>query len=262
MIGLLDFPLWIEEEAPPPTIAMPRVYRRPAAPEFSRRNRSIPSIPSILAKAKKAYQAADRPAFGIAYGELTVQFQPGIAWAFSCWEFLLSTEGCRFLPRSSDEKRFCRGDYRIFTEADFRRFVYRAFKDCLQEYLKEALPVTFDWYLKQAFWSTILKGYRSLEQPADPRERVLTPYSYLRCSPYQFMNGTHQERVYSTVGKLFPLHRQVVDLYYLRFYRQEAVASTIRISPIAFRRRQLQALRTLATADPLTYVLLTQIERY
>ncbi|MBI3333750.1 MAG: hypothetical protein HYZ93_06650 [Candidatus Omnitrophica bacterium] len=259
MIQLLEPAFLIEEEEPALDIAMPRVYRRPAAPPLTRGNGSVSRL---VAEARRAHEALDRPALGKAYGELAVQFQPGIDWAFSCWEFLLSTEGCRFLPRSADEKRYCRGDYRVFTENDFRKSVYRAFKGCLLSYLEAPLSSPFEWYLRQTFWLTILKSYRALEEPQDPNQRRLTPYSYLRCSPYQFLNGYHQERVYQAVGQLPALEQQVVELYTLRFYREEAAVEKTRLSLNDFRRLRSAALRNLALTDRLSLILLVQIERY
>ena len=148
------------------------------------------------------------------------------------------------------------------TEGDFHRFTHQAFKECLLAFLSENPWVSFELHVKQTFWPVILKLYRAMEEPPDPRERKLTPYSYLRCSPYQFLNRIHQDQVYETVKRMPPPQRQVLELYYLRFYKEEAAASEIQISPFAFCRRRACALRTVASNDRLSFALLTQIERY
>ncbi len=259
MIQLLDTPIFSEETAPPLDIALPRVYRRPAAPSFSKRR---PQVRRAVAQALTAYQAEDGPGFGKAYGQLVAEFRPHIQWALSCWEYLLSTEGCRFVPRSLEEKHYCRGDYRVFGETDFQSFVHRAFKQCLLACAQTGRTADFGWHLRRNFWPTILKNYRELDTPADPKQRLLTGYSYLRCIPYQFLNDYHHQRVLAVVKHLPPPHRQVIDLYYLQFYREEAVLETTGISHYAFRRRQVGALRAIAAGDYLSYILLTQIERY
>lgn len=252
---------FFEEEAPPLELDRPRVFQQPRIPRFCRGDAPLPRL---VARAQRDLERADTSAFGQVYGELLAEFQPAIQWALSCWEFLLSTEGCRFLPRSVHEKLYCRGDYRVFTEADFHRSVHKAFKECLLNYFQLQRPQseTLSFYLKRNFWPTILKTYQTLEQPPDPRERRLTGYSYLRCIPYQFLNSYHHDRVWSVVEQLPVSERQLVELYYLRFYKEEAVLVTLQISQHAFQRRRAKALRAVASADPLARALLTQIERY
>jgi len=273
MVKLLDPTLLIEEGGVPPRlfpgevgpgvsgldIAMPRVYCRPPAPIFTRGNAWVPRL---VAQARHAHQTADGPGLGKAYSALLTEFHPAIRWALSCWEFLLSTEGCRFVPRSMDEKRYCRGDYRVFTERDFHRFVHRVFKECLVNSLGFSSSLDFIWTLQQTFWLTLLKSYRALENPPDPRQRRLTAYSYLRCVPYQFLNEYHQERVAQAIEQLPCLERQVVELYYLNFYKEEAVLDLAQSGRYALRRRRGRALRTMARHDALSYSLLLQIERY
>ena len=258
MIQLLDAPI-VSEEAPLLDIAMPHVERRPSPPDFYPQK---PHVPKIIAQARAAYQAGNGPGFGQAYGQVLALFQPWIRWGLSCWEYLLSSEGCRFVPRSLEEKRYCRGDYRVFGETDFQSFVHRAFKECLLNDADTAGSADFGWQLRKKLWPTILANYRELAQPADARQRLLTAYSYLRCTPYQFLNSYHHQRVMATVKQLAPIHRQVIDLYYLQFYREEAVLETAGMNHFAFRRRQLGSLRAIAARDYLSSVLLMQIERY
>jgi len=238
---------------------MPQVFRRPKAPLFTR---GKACVSRLLTEVSQTNRLSDPSAFGKIYGELFVEFQPAMEWALSCWEYLLSTQGCRFLPRSLDEKRYARGDYRAFTEKDFRLLVNRCFKECLIGYLEETPAIAFAEYLKSRFWSTIFKAYQEMEDPPDPNQRRLTGLSYLRCVPYQFLNTYHHERVTAMVQRLAFPEKQVVQLYTLRFYREEAVLGELEISRHAFWRRRACALRWLSENDYLSFVLLTQIERY
>ena len=259
MVQLLEFPLWIDEECPILDISLPRVYRKPPAPMFTR---GKTSISRLIARAAAA-RAENHPAeFGKAYGELTVEFQPAIEWARSCWEYLLSTWGCRFIVRTEAEMLYSRGNYRPFTENDFQRLVHRVFKECLTRYVSESQSAPFRPYFQTAFWPAVQESYRSLENPPDPRQRTLTAYSYLRCVPYQFLNEHHHARVLRTVEHLALPLRQIIDLYHLRFYTEQAAMETLGITEWAFHRRYVGALRAAATEDFLSSVLLKQIERY
>lgn len=258
-LGGIGHPVPHIEETPPPDIEMPRVYRRPAMPAFRRQR---VGLTALLARIEQAHSEGDAQSFGRAYGELTAEFQPAIQWAQSCWEYLLSTRGCRFLARSVHEKQYCRGDYKVCTEREFQSLVYRAFKELLLGWLGGSTRPGFEGCLRESFWESVDRNYRSLEDPPDPNQRKLTGWSYLRCVPYEFLNPYHHQRVYGAVGRLPADLRRVVELYYLSFYREDAVAEHARISPHAFRRRRALALRRLAGADYLSSILLQQIERY
>lgn len=259
MVQLLEYPLFVEEEAPPLDLSMPRVYRRPPMPAF-RRHRI--RLAALLARLQRAHGAGDAAGLGRAYGELTAEFQPAIQWAHSCWGYLLTTRGCRFLARSVAEKQYCRGDYRACTEREFQSLVHRVYKELLLSWLEADLRPGLESYLRESFWSAVERGYCSLEDPPDSHQRKLTGWSYLRCVPYEFLNPYHHRRVYGAVRRLPEELRRVVELYYLSFYREEAVTADIRISLHAFRRRRALALRRIAGADYLSSVLLQQIERY
>ncbi len=267
MVQIIQEPLWIEEVAneaaggfPWDDLAMPRVYRQPAQPACLRRNR-VP-LERLLREAKAAREQERASAFGQTYGQLTAEFQPLLQWALSCWDYLLTLEGCRFLARPPHEKLYCRGDYRVFTEKDFHSLVLSSFKNCLQECLDYSAGVSLMVHLQSQLWPKISSTYKALENPPDSRQRKLTGYSYLRCVPYQFLNSLHHERVYEVVNYLpLPL-RQVIELYHLRFFRDDAVKEKLNISGYAFRRRLSLALRTIAARDYLSFILLKQIERY
>lgn len=256
------FPRWAAEPVPSLTgldREMPRVYRQPRAPQFSR---GAKQTRQILLRARQAYREGNPLEFGKAYGELCSEFQPAIQWALSCWEYLLTLRGCRFLSRSGYERLYNRGHYRVFTENDFQGLVHRTFKECLLAYLEGRHFVSFERHLRRNLWPRISDNYRALEDPPDPNQRKLTPYSYLRCVPYQFLNRYHHQRVLHALARLpFPL-RQAIELYHLSFYREEAASACAKVTCGEFRHRRLQALGTVAGGDPLSHALLRQIERY
>ena len=273
MVQLSDFSLLVEQapafprglaELIPPLpdldLEMPRVYRRPAAPLL---RSSRKAVRKLLHLARTAQQNGNTLEFGKTYGTLTGEFQPDLQWALSCWEFLLSTQGCRFLARNSQEKLYSRGDYRVFSRNDFEGLVYRTFRECLLNFLSEQPQNTgFERFLRKRLWARISDAYRLLEDPPDRNQRKLTAYSYLRCVPYQFLNRYHHDRVYQTISRLpFPL-RRTVELYHLSFYREEAASVTAGLDGLEFRRRRWAALRVIAGKDYLSFRLLRQIERY
>jgi hypothetical protein len=273
MVQLSDFALFVEQsplfprgglaEPIPPIpdfdLEMPRLYKRPSAPPLRRASRAIQKL---LALAGPAYRSGDSGQFGKTYGALSSEFRADLQWILSCWDYLLSTQGCRFLARNSQEKLYSRGDYRLFGRNDFEGLVYRSFRECLVSFASQPKAMGFERFLRDTLWTRISDGYRRLEQPADPNQRRLTAYSYLRCAPYQFLNRYHHERVYRVIRRLpFPL-RQTVELYHLSFYREEAASNQAGLTPLEFRRKRWSALKAIARKDYLSFRLLRQIERY
>lgn len=249
---------WVEP-APDLDLDLPRVYQRPPPPLLSRPKQTVRKM---LDAARNAQMNGDPPAFGKAYGALTGEFRVDLQWALSCWDYLLSTQGCRFLARDSWEKLYSRGDYRVFTRNDFEGLIHRGFRECLMNYLASPETAGFERHLREQLWPLVSEKYRALEEPADRNQRKLTAYSYLRCVPYRFLNRYHHERVYQTVGGLsFPL-RQTVQLYHLSFYREEAASEQAGTHSLEFRRKRWSALRVIAGRDYLSFRLLRQIERY
>ena len=260
--GSPAFPRGLVEPIPPIPdfdLEMPRVYRRPAPPPLRSPRQSVRKL---LDQARKAEREGNPSEFGKTYGALTGEFQPDIQWVLSCWEFLLSTQGCRFLARNSHEKLYTRGDYRVFNRSDFESLVYRSFRECLLAYLAPATAADFEPFLRERFWAEIVESYPLLEDPPDRVQRKLTAYSYLRCVPYRFMNLYHHERVYAAVDKLPSRLRKAVELYHLSFYREEAALEKLEVDSLEFRRRRWSALREIASEDFLSFRLLRQIERY
>ena len=220
------------------------------------------SARKLLALAGPAYRNNDSGQFGKIYGALSAEFRADLQWVLSCWDYLLSSQGCRFLPRNNQEKLYCRGDYRLFTRSDFEGLVYRSFRECLVSFASRTQTLGFERFLRDTLWTRLSDSYLRLEEPADPNQRKLTAYSYLRCAPYQFLNRYHHERVTRTVHRLpFPL-RQAVELYHLSFYREEAACNPMGLTLLEFKRKRWTALRAVARKDYLSFRLLRQIERY
>lgn len=273
MVQLSDFALFLEQSPlfprgglaePIPPIPdfsqeMPRLYKRPSPPPLRRASRATRKL---LALAGPVYRNNDSGQFGKIYGSLSAEFRADLQWALSCWDYLLSTQGCRFLARDSQEKLYCRGDYRLFTRNDFEGLVYRSFRECLVSFSSRTQAMGFERFLRDTLWTRVSDSYRRLEEPTDRNQRKLTAYSYLRCAPYQFLNHYHHERVYRVVRCLpFPL-RQTVELYHLSFYREEAACDQAGLTPPEFRRKRWLALKAIARKDYLSFRLLRQIERY
>lgn len=246
-------------EEPDVELDFPRVYEQPLPPAIEC---DSDDMEALVKKVQKFQASNDKEKFGQAYNQLVKKFQPLITWAISCWHYLLTTEGCRFLLRSPSQKNFFRGDYRAFIEADFQKFVYSAFKKIALKYNRGLRHERFSTYVQEGFWNRILKGYRRLQIPQDRRQRQLTGYSYLRCSPYLFLNSYHQNRVDSIVGMLPKTEQRLIELYFLRFFTENAIAKVKRITISAFRRRKKKAMMHILKKDRLVYVLLLQIERY
>lgn len=260
MVQLAEYPLWIEEEAPPLEMDWPRGLRRPTPPALLRKGRT--PLSALLAQARRAHLDGKPAAFGLSFGTLTAEFQPALQWLLSCWDYLASSQGCRFIARTPEEKAYCHGDYRVFTEKDFERLVTTVFKERLIAYSEETPRGGFEGYLRQTLWAAVQCRYLALENPADPTQRKLTGYSYLRCVPYQFLNPYHHNRVTRAVRQIPAVLRETVELYTLCFRTEEAAISRIGVSPFAFRRRRAAAMRAISSGDFLSHALLLQIERY
>ena len=273
MVQLSDFALFVEQPPALPRgplaepiplipdfdLEMPRLYKRPSPPPLRRAGQSARKLLSL---AGPAYRGGDSGQFGKIYGALSSEFRADLHWILSCWDYLLSTHGCRFLARASQEKLYSRGDYRLFTRNDYEGLVYRSFRECLVSFASGPQTAGFERFLRDTLWTRVSDGYRRLEEPADPNQRKLTAYSYLRCAPYQFLNRYHHERVYQAVRRLpLPL-RETVELYHLSFYREEAACSQTGLTSLEFRRKRWSALKKIARKDYLSFRLLRQIERY
>ena len=120
-----------------------------------------------------------------------------------------------------------RGDYRVITEKDYSRMVHAIFRACVLTFAQTPEASSLSAWLRPRFWPLVLDAYRRLEQPPDPRQRTLTPYSYLRCVPYQFLNDYHHDLVYATTLRLADRERQAIDAYFFHFYTEAATAEAV-----------------------------------
>ncbi len=251
--------VYVQEE-PALEIALPQVFVQPELTALQRGR--LPHVEAVVAQIFRRYRANPEAPLGPDYQELVTEFQPLFAWTIACWDYLLSTEGCRFLPRHGELRAGARGDYRAVTDKDYSRLVHTIFRHAVLEFAQQPEAQSLGPWLRERLWPRILETYRQLENPPDPRQRTLTPYSYLRCVPYQFLNDFHHELVYSTARRLQPPEWAAVDTYFLHFYTEPASADAVGCSVEELLARLRQGLRTLLLNDRLVYCLLRQIERY
>ncbi|MDP3721935.1 MAG: hypothetical protein Q8R91_00320 [Candidatus Omnitrophota bacterium] len=256
------------QDEPALEIALPQVFVQPTLTALQRGRR--PHVEALAVQIAQRVQLNPTQGLGPDYQELVNEFQPLFAWAIACWDYLLSTEGCRFVPRSPLQKSGARGDYRVVTDKDFSRLAHGAFRRCVLDFAETTPsgadtsphPTSLSRRLRERFWPLLLQAYRELEQPPDPRQRILTPYSYLRCVPYQFLNPFHQDLVDAAVQRLPVRERQALDAYFLQFSTEPAAAEALGCPVEELRSALRQGLLTLLLEHRLVYCLLRQIERY
>ena len=249
------------QEEPELDIALPHVFTQPELVTLQRGK--LPHVELFVAKFYQTHsQQNGTGALGPDYQGLVNEFQPLFTWAIACWDYLLSTEGCRFLLRNGDEQLSARGDYRAVTDHDFSRLVHKVFRQCVFAFAQQPVDQSLSSYLRTHFWEAVAQAYRKLDEPADPRQRTLTPYSYLRCVPYQFLNDYHHVLVYGTIQKLLPAEHQAVELYFLNFLTLQTSAHTMGLPIETVEELLRRALLTVLRDDRLVYCLLRQIERY
>ena len=248
------------QEEPELDIALPQVFVQPDLPTLQRGRLANPE--ALIAHIYRRHADDPEAALGPEYQELVTEFQPLFAWTIACWDYLLSTEGCRFLPRRGEVKAGVRGDYRAVTDKDYSRMVHIIFRRCVFDFAQQPeLPSLAPW-LRQRLWPAILDAYRQLENPPDRRQRILTPYSYLRCVPYQFLNEYHQVLVDATVARLPEAERRAIETYFFSFFTEPASADSLGWPVETLQTCLRQGLIRLLVNDRLVYCLLRQIERY
>jgi len=245
-------------EEPPLEFALPEIYAQPVCHAVCRGKLQAERV---AARALQSAATGDGVGFSLAYQELLDEFQPLIRWGFSCWDYLLTTEGCKFLERPHAERAYTHGHYRPFLDRDFSRLVHRQFKTLLLRY-DAAANGGLHHHLLAQFWPAIVAEYRELDRPADPRQRRLTAYSYLRRIPYAFLNDYHHERVEAALAQLASRDQALLRSYCFEFFSDEAVAAERHLLPQTARSYRRQALRHLLAIDRLAVALLRQIERY
>ncbi len=253
------------EEEPALEIALPQVFEQPIVTDVKRGQ--LPHPEWLVSRLYQTYATASqspgaKPGLGPEYQTLVNEFQPLLSWGLRCWDFLQSTEGCRFVRRGHEEKFLCRGDYRAVTDKDYSRLLHRVFRQTILDFAQHAEGQSLGGYLRVQFWPKVTDAYRKLDEPSDPRQRHLTAYSYLRCAPYQFLNAFHHELVTRAIGGLPRQESRAIDTYFLHFYTLEATSDAMRLSPEAMRELVRRGLLSLLLHQRLAYCLLRQIERY
>lgn len=248
------------QEEPALEIALPQVFEQPTLTHLQRGK--LPNVETLVAHIFRSVQANPHDALGPDYQELVTEFQPLFAWATACWDYLLSTEGCRFLPRADKQKLGVRGDYIAMTDKDYSRMVHAIFRRSVLEFARTPEMPSLAQWLRERFWGLVLDEYRRLSNPQDPRQRTLTPYSYLRCVPYEFLNDFHQDLVYTTIQRLPGKEWQAIDAYFLHFFTEPACAQTLGLPAEEWFALLRQGLTKLLIDHRLVYCLLRQIERY
>ena len=251
--------VYVQEE-PALEIALPQVFDQPVLIALQRGK--LPEVEAVAARIFQNQQANPGSPFGPDYQELVTEFQPLFTWTIACWDYLLSTEGCRFVPRQSDGRWGVRGDYRAVTDKDYSRMVHLMFRAAVLEFAGAPRAESLSQWLRERLWPRIRDAYRQLENPPDPHQRKLTPYSYLRCVPYQFLNDFHHELVHAAVRRLPLQECRAIDAYFLHFYTEPAAADAMGCSFEDLLALLRQALLKLLVNDRLVYCLLRQIERY
>jgi hypothetical protein len=248
------------QEEPALDIALPQVFEQPTLTHLQRGR--LPHVEALVAQILRRHHADPDGPLGPDYQELVTEFQPLFAWALASWDFLISTEGCRFLPRVHRQTFGARGDYYAMTDKEYSRMVHAVFRASVFEFAKTPEVPSLSQWLRERFWPLIVDAYRRLENPPDPRQRTLTPYSYLRCVPYRFLNDYHQDLVDATVQRLPSLERKAIDAYFLHFFTASASAEAVEASPQGWSDAMRRGLTKLLIDHRLVYCLLRQIERY
>jgi hypothetical protein len=251
--------VYVQEE-PALEIALPHVFTQPALTRLQRGK--LPNVETLVAHIFRRHHANPTGPLGADYQELVTEFQPLFAWALACWDYLLSTEGCRFLPRTHKQKFGARGDYVAMTDTDYSRLVHHRFREAVFAFAQTPEAPSLSQWLRERFWSAVLEAYRQLEQPPDPRQRTLTPYSYLRCVPYHFLNEYHHDLVHTTLRRLPDAETRAIDVYFLRFFTEAASAQALGVAHEAWLEALRRGLTKLLIDHRLVYCLLRQIERY
>ena len=248
------------QDEPALEIALPQIFTQPHLTALQRGK--LVNVEALVAKIYRSVLANPQAGLGPDYQELVTEFAPLFAWAIACWDYLLSTEGCRFILRNGEQRGGARGDYRVITDKDCSRMVHAIFRACVLTFAQTPEASSLSQWLRPRFWPMVLDTYRRLEQPPDSRQRTLTPYSYLRCVPYQFLNDYHHDLVYATTLRLPDRERQAIATYFFHFYTEAATADALGCSVEEALALLRQGLIKLLIRHRLVYCLLRQIERY
>ncbi len=256
------------QDEPALDIALPQVFVQPTLDTLRRgRLRHLEWLVAQMYQRSAPVPASSNGSSGHVilgqdYQAIVNEFQPLFTWGLACWDYLLTTEGCRFVRRRDSEKVCCRGNYRAVTDKDFSRLLHRIFRACIIEFAQTATDQPLSEYLRATFWPAIVTAYRQLDEPEDPRQRRLTAYSYLRCTPYTFLNRFHESLVTEAVNGLPRAENRAITGYFFNFYTLEATADGMQLSAGAIEELLRRGLTALWLQDRLVSGLLRQMERY
>ena len=251
----------LREDAELERIALPQVFEQPGLAAIQRGN--LRNVEWLVARLQRDRIDQKEPGvLGPEYQALVNEFQPLLTWAASCWDFLQSTEGCRFLARSGQDRIWYRGEYRAVTNQDYSRMIYRVFRQCVVRFAQSSAEQSLAGFLRVEYWPAVHQAYCQLDVPADPRHRRLTAYSYLRCIPYRFLNNFHEALVAQAVDALPGAQRKAIRRYFLEFFTLGATADVLGRPTEQAQELLRRGLVTLLLRQRLVYCLLRQIERY
>ena len=249
------------QEEPELEIALPQVFEQPKLTCL--RRGKLPNLERRIAELhQRQFSGPEAGPLGPDYQAVVTEFQPLFSWTLASWDYLLTTEGVRFVPRTADEQTHRRGDYRVVTSTDFSRLAHKIFRQCVFEFASLPVEDAFASFLVARFWPALRAAYCRLEEPLDPHQRSLTAYSYLRCIPYTFLNAYHQDLVLRRLRQLSHTEFEAVKWYFLHFFTLGASAAQLARPEDDTVALLQQAMMVLASTDRLVYHLLRQIERY
>ncbi len=248
------------QEEPALEIALPQVFEQPRLITLQRGKLSL--LEPLIARVYQRYLSHPEAGLGEDYQAVVNEFQPLFAWATASWDFLISTEGCRFVPRLGEQRYGIRGDYRVVTDRDYSRLVHRLFRQLLLDYAAQPEAASFSSWLRAYFWPLVRQTYQAMDMPLDQRQRRLSAYSYLRCVPYTFLNVYHQDLVTSVIRELPQRQQEALSIYFLHFFTEPATAEAMSCPLDDCRELIRQGLVRLLVHQRLVYCLLRQIERY
>ncbi|HDI45994.1 MAG TPA: sigma-70 family RNA polymerase sigma factor [Candidatus Omnitrophica bacterium] len=250
----LNFSLILEEKSP--ALDYTPVYYQPPLKKLKASNLDVKPL---IKWAKICRDRNDIEEFTKVYNQLLQEYKPLIDWAFLCWDYLVTTQGFRYLPRKGTDRYFCHGDYKPFDQREYKKLLNKCFKNLFLKYQPNG---NFTGYLRKKYWNMVIQEYNELRKPKSEKERLLTDFSYLRCVPYRFFNRHHQDRVNETLNILQPLEKKIIYLYFFKFYTHQAICGEINLDVWKMTVVKERALKKIYNKDKISYALLKQIERY
>src|SRR3972149_6980561 len=112
-------------------IEEPRVWVQPPRPPFPKWE---PKLERLLRQTQDSYLRGDNENFSNGYNLLLYKFRCLFTWALDSWDYLITTQGCRFLERPASEQVFHRSNYRAFTRDDYHKLIHKIFRENVLKY--------------------------------------------------------------------------------------------------------------------------------